>query len=94
MMEIIEQYNQFCEEAFLNKKHSPYMKRRAPGEYGYFLIVKCRSDWWWYKNFVGLEFFGRIEKETYREHEVFAVRLTQTKMIVGRSIPINDLILL
>lgn len=93
----IELYNRFCDAAMLNKQHHPWVMRREPGkEYGWFLIIKCRYEGWWYQDFVGIEFFGEIEKNytTYRETEVRVVRLTNTKVHHGRQIPINDLILL
>lgn len=93
----IELYNRFCEAADLNKQHSPYLIRRESGkEYGWFLIIKCRYEEWWYRDFIGIEFMGEIEKNytTYRETEVRPVRLTNTKVHRGRQIPINDLILL
>lgn len=93
----IELYNRFCEAAMLNKQHDPWVKKRKPGkEYGWFLIIKCRHEGWWYRDFIGVEFMGEIEKNytTYQETQVRVVRLTNTKIHHGRQIHINDLILL
>lgn len=93
-MSEIEQYSKFCEAAMLNKQHDPWVRPRKPGVYGVFLIIKCRSESWWYRDFVGIEFLGKIIEKKYGENEVCPVRLTNTKEVSGRDIPIGDLILL
>lgn len=94
-MTAIQRYNLFCEAAMLNKQHDPWVKKREPGkEYANFLIIKCRHPEWWYRDFIGIEFFGEIKTHSYRETEVIAVRLTGTKIHKGRDIPIGDLIML
>lgn len=91
----IERYIAFDEAAMLNRQHDPWVKRRKPGKaYATFLIVKCRHDNWWYRDFIGLEFFGEIKHKDYGEAEVIVVRLTGTKIHTGRDMPIGDLILL
>ena len=90
----IELYNAFCEAAMLNKRHDPWVKRREPGkQYANFMIVKCRHESWWYRDFVGVEFLGEIRK-TAGEAEVICIRLTNTTIHTGRDIPINDLMMI
>lgn len=91
----IEIYNQFCEAAMLNQKYDPWVRRRQFGKvYADFMIIKCRSENWWYKDFIGVEFFGEIYDKGYGEIEVTVIRLTNTQIHTGRDIPIGDLMML
>lgn len=89
----INKVSEFCEAAMLNKKHDPWMKRRKPGEYVNVEITNCQHKDWWYKGFIGIQFLGII-KRTYAGIEVSPVRLTNTTMVIGRDIPMSDLIML
>jgi hypothetical protein len=99
----IQVINDFCEAAMLNKKHEPWVKRRTYGkEYAWCIIsdkgyVFGDGTGTWFAPYVGIEFFGRLifypanwfygqgEKKVLKEIRV--VRLTNTKINDGRSIP-------
>lgn len=94
-MSDIDRYIKFSEAAYITKQHDPWVIRREFGkEYASFIIVKCRNESWWYKDFIGIEFFGMINKDSLREDSVTVVRLTGTKIHTGRNIPIGDLIMI
>ena len=67
----------------------PKMKIRTPGEYGNFEIMSSEDFYWW-KDWVGQILFCRINKTIQGEiTSVFPCRLLNSKIEIGRGIPIE-----
>ena len=103
---LIQWYCDFCEDAYLNKKHDPWVKRR---EYGLFYAdVMITNEGYkfsgggycWWRDYVGLTFFAQIRfrvcKYTGKHilEDAYAVRLTNTKMNHGRSVSPDSYLIL
>lgn len=101
-------YLQFEELAGLDKKYDHRRRGDDRWCFAQFLIAKCKREDWWYYNFVGLTILGAFypfktkqygpveEREDliYVYNQVFTVRfIGNTKYIIGRTIPTEDLIL-
>lgn len=94
-----DDYECFCEEAMLNKKHEPYLKRRdsilsnykdGVLEFGMFEIVSCQHQDWWYNRFIGVKFLGLFPGK-YGARDVRPTRyIGHTKILYGNGIPIQD----
>jgi hypothetical protein len=103
-MTTTELYNQFCEAAYLDRQHDPWLKRREKDKvYADILIAEtCMIGVYnaWWNDFIGLACLAelRIDKckwtgKTIIKEAVF-VRLMNTKVHHGRSISANHFIIL
>jgi hypothetical protein len=95
-MSEIQWYNDFCEAAYLNKKHSPWLRRREPNQqYANCIIIGCQHSDWWYKDFIGIEFLGKLYFDYHYKYlkEVTAVRLTNTTIVSGLTFSPLDIII-
>ena len=91
-----DHFNRFAEDAGLNKTHDPWVIRRKPTtQYASFIIASCTHSDWWFKDYVGVEFFAEIRWDWYASKltgqqvisEVIPVRLLGVRKHAGRSIP-------
>lgn len=100
-------YSQFCEEAGLNKKHNPWLRRRVDGEeYGFFRIDMSEAteseQRFWYAKFQGVEFFGimryhyRTRHRPYKElKEVIVCRgFKHVRINYGRTVMAKHVVLI
>lgn len=97
-----QDYDQFCEDADLNKRHYPYLMRRDEVashreneqlEFAWFMIIDSHPDWW-YAPYVGFEFLGLLPGK-YGSRDIRPARsIGHTKIIKGRGILPSHLIML
>ena len=91
----IDLYNEFAEQAMLNASHSPWRKRREAGEYAMFEVIDCEYENWWYNDFIGVQFLGKIRDQGYGRVEVIPVQMKgQVYMNTGRTISWNDVLMI
>lgn len=93
--EELEWYNDFEEAANLNASHYPWLQRREGGWiYARFFIADS-DDTYWYRDFVGIEYLGLLSKYTgNRLQDIQPVKMIgRTKIVIGRSISLGNVIL-
>lgn len=91
--------NEFYEAAHLDAtRQKIYSSRRTNQIYADVLIASCSYENWWYKDFVGMSCFVRLGFRNYIGGEflynVDVVHLTNTRILIGRSISPEDIIIL
>lgn len=103
-MKQTELYNKFFEEAYLDRQHDPWLKKRQPGlVYADILIADKRmigqyNAWW--NNFIGVSCLAelRIRKNKWTGKdeiiEAYFVKLLNTKVHHGRSISADSFLIL
>lgn len=94
-----DEYEAFCEEAMLNKKHDPYVRSRdsitghyndGMLEFGMFEIISCQHPEWWYNRFIGIQFLGLFPGK-YGARDVHPTRsIGHTRIVWGNGIPMQD----
>jgi len=87
----LERYNQFSEAAMLNHQHDPWRRRKKSGmTIAIFEIVEESGNNWWYDDFVGVEFMGLIEWDSYYESLSNVKRIKQiTAIAMIKNVYIN-----
>ena len=101
-MGAISDYDQFCEDAFLNRKYDPYLVRRSDVEryrennqleFAWFMIIDSHPQWW-YAPYIGFEFLGLLPGK-YGSRDIKPTRsIGHTKIVLGRGILPSHLIML
>ena len=77
---------------------TPHISNRMYGdEYCEIEVLECENDAWWYKNLIGHRFFCKIVYGNYGYgkfiKEFMGVKLTHNKMIIFRSFPPQDVMI-
>lgn len=99
-MTTYDQLNNFFIDAHLDatRKRIYSSKRQAGNKFASAMIVSCEQDNWWYKNYIGIEIFVELRFTKYMGgfwlSDTNVVLLTNTKILIGRSISPNDIIIL
>lgn len=99
MITDLERWNEFAEAAYLNKRYSPWYKRKPHGcQYADIMIVSCQHSDWWYASFIGIKCFAklRFSKYSFSEclSEAVVVQIFGVMYVNGRSIDSKDFIIL
>lgn len=91
----IQLIDSFAEDAYLNKTHDPYFRKRLPGAYAEVIISDCQSSSWWYAKYIGVECLVQLHflYKTNFIKDVEVVRLINSKVHHGRSIDPRDIII-
>lgn len=76
-----------------------YSTKRGIGKkFAEAIIVSCERNNWWYVNYIGMEIFVELHFTKYIGgfilRDVTVIHLTNTKILKGRSISPNDIIIL
>lgn len=99
-METYDQLNSFFIDAHLDATRQRIYseKRRSENKFASAMIVSCQRPDWWYKNYIGMEVFVRLRFTKYLGgfflSDTNVVHLTNTKILIGNSIDLKDIIIL
>lgn len=92
--------NVFYEDAHLDhvRQRIYSTKRRGGEKYATVLIASCQNKTWWYKDYIGVTCFVKLIFSRYIGGEIlsdtYVVNLTNSKILIGRSIDPKDIIIL
>lgn len=92
-MSDLELYNQFAEDAMLNKKHSPWLtNKEIKHRFCEAEIIEC-NDPYWYKNYIGVKFMACLTMiEEGKVRTISACQLSgKMKFIKGREFKPSDI---